>query len=64
MDEVSTNEQTDLALGYLEKQDLSDLSVDDLKVRIGALTDEIARCEAQILARGSSRLAAEEVFKI
>ncbi|MEL6507019.1 MAG: DUF1192 domain-containing protein [Pseudomonadota bacterium] len=53
----------DLLLGFLEKQDLSDLSVGDLTARIGAMEAEITRCRGLITARDASRSAAENVFK-
>ena len=52
------------AVRALAKQDLSALSVGDLKDRIEALQIEIERCEAAIGARQDSRAAAESVFKI
>ena len=55
--------KADLSLDGLIKQDLSDLSVDDLKERIANLRAEITRCEALIEARGSSLAAAESLFK-
>lgn len=44
-------------------QDLSLLSADELGERIGLLRAEIARLEAEIAARGSTRLAAEALFR-
>ncbi|HXK53312.1 MAG TPA: DUF1192 domain-containing protein [Hyphomicrobiales bacterium] len=44
--------------------DLSQLSIGELQERIGALKAEIARVEADIKAKSSSRQAAESVFKI
>lgn len=44
-------------------QDLSTLSVDELKERIQLLRDEIGRLEADMAAKQSSRSAAESVFK-
>ncbi len=44
-------------------QDLSLLSVDDLGERIPALKAEIVRLEADMKAKGASRLAAESLFR-
>lgn len=44
-------------------QDLSTLSVDELGARIGQLRDEIARIEAELAAKGSTRQAAEALFR-
>ncbi|GAB4527444.1 MAG: hypothetical protein Kow00133_16350 [Amphiplicatus sp.] len=57
-------EAPDLTLKSLKKQDLSTLSADDLEERIAALKAEIARCEAALGERGSTRAAAEKLFKI
>lgn len=43
--------------------DLSMLSVDELKVRIGLLKAEIERIEAEVAAKSSSRNAAEGLFR-
>ena len=43
--------------------DLSLLSVDELRQRVGILKDEIARLETEITAKSSSRNAAEGLFK-
>lgn len=43
--------------------DLSMLSVDELKQRVGILKDEIARLEAEVTAKSSSRNAAEGLFR-
>lgn len=43
--------------------DLSTLSVDELGKRIALLRDEIARIEAEISAKSSSRNVAESLFK-
>ncbi|MEO1242038.1 MAG: DUF1192 domain-containing protein [Pseudomonadota bacterium] len=63
MDDDALNEKPDLTLGFLAKQDLYTLSVDDLNERIGSLKAEIARCEAALNDRGSSRSEAEKLFK-
>lgn len=44
-------------------QDLSLLSVGELTERIEALKAEIARLEADMAAKGSTRSAAEALFK-
>lgn len=44
-------------------QDLSLLSVDELKVRVELLKAEIARLEAEAAAKGVSRAAADSLFK-
>ena len=44
-------------------QDLSLLSVDELNERIGQLQAEIARLEAELESKGSTRLAAEALFR-
>ncbi len=63
MDDEPLNEQPDLTLGYLKKQDLYTLSVGDLEERIDALKTEITRCEAALKDRGSSKSEAEKLFK-
>ena len=63
MDDESLNERPDLSLKFLAKQDLYALSVDELQDRIAALKDEIKRCEGEVNARGSTRDAAENLFK-
>ncbi len=44
-------------------QDLSLLSVGELSERIGLLRDEIARLEAELAAKGSTKTAAEALFR-
>lgn len=44
-------------------QDLSLLSVAELNERIGQLKDEIARLERELGAKGTTRLAAEALFR-
>lgn len=44
-------------------QDISTLSVAELEDRIGQLHREIERLEAERTARGSTRLAAEALFR-
>jgi uncharacterized small protein (DUF1192 family) len=43
--------------------DLSMLSVDELRVRVGLLKAEIERLEAEIASKSSSRNAAEGLFR-
>jgi len=63
MDEEILSEQPDLALGFLAKQDLYNLSVDDLDERIAALKAEIIRSEAAKSDRGATLSEAEKLFK-
>lgn len=44
-------------------QDISLLSVDELKARVELLRAEIARLEAEAVAKGASRAAADSLFK-
>ena len=44
-------------------QDLSLLSVEELRERIGILKDEIARLEASMNAKQAQRSAADQFFK-
>ncbi|MGX5840376.1 DUF1192 domain-containing protein [Mesorhizobium sp. ArgA1] len=44
-------------------QDLSLLSVGDLTERIGILRDEITRLEAELQVKGSTKSAAEALFR-
>lgn len=44
-------------------QDLSALSVGDLRERIDQLKDEVARLETELGAKGSTKAAAEALFK-
>lgn len=44
-------------------QDLSLLSVDELRERIGQLKVEIERLEGELVAKGSTRQAAEALFR-
>ena len=43
--------------------DISTLSVDELRARISLLNDEIARLDAAIGSKSSSRNVAESLFK-
>lgn len=54
----------DLTLQKICKQDLSTLLVGDLEERIASLKAEIARCERALGERGSTRAAAEKLFRI
>lgn len=56
-------EATDVTLQKLKKDDLYDLSVDDLEQRIASLRDEITRCTDAIKQRDTTRNAAEKLFK-
>lgn len=51
------------AKSYELGQDLSKLSVDELKALIETLKGEIARVEQTLVAKQSSKSAAESVFK-
>lgn len=44
-------------------QDLSNLSLDDLADRVALLKEEIKRLEAEILSKGTSRRAADSIFR-
>lgn len=44
-------------------QDLSLLSVDELRHRIGMLEEEIARIEAELSSKGAAKGAAEALFR-
>lgn len=44
-------------------QDLSRLSVEDLRARIDMLRGEIARIEMELQSRGATRSAAEALFR-
>lgn len=56
-------EKPDLTLAKIAKQDLSTLSLDDLRERIGNMKTEIQRCEALIGSKSDTRAAAEKLFK-
>ncbi|MCB2113470.1 MAG: DUF1192 domain-containing protein [Parvularculaceae bacterium] len=64
MEDDRPREAPDLALEMIGKQDLSTMSVADLKERILSLKAEIARCEVALGARDSTRSAAEKLFKL
>jgi uncharacterized small protein (DUF1192 family) len=49
--------------GHEIGSDISLLSVDELKARIGLLKAEIERLEAEVTAKSSSRNAAEGLFR-
>lgn len=63
MDDEPLREKSDAVLAKIGKDDLYSLSVDDLKERIASLKAEIARCEAEIDKRASTRSAADSLFK-
>lgn len=56
-------EKPDLVLAKIAKQDLSTLSLDDLRERIANMKVEILRCEALIGSKSDTRAAAEKLFK-
>jgi uncharacterized small protein (DUF1192 family) len=64
MDPEALNEKPDFTLAKIGKQDLYVMSVGDLEERIASLKAEIARCEKAIGERGSTRAAAEKIFKL
>jgi len=63
MDIEEPKEQPDLTLQKLGKQDLYTMSVGDLEERIASLKTEIARCQKALGDRGSTKEAAEKLFK-
>jgi len=63
MDEESVREVPDLTLQKIGKQDLYSMSIADLEERISSLKAEIARCEKAIADRGSTKSAAEKLFR-
>lgn len=63
MDIDQPKEPPDLSLAKIGKQDLYAMSVGDLEARIASLKAEIARCEKALAERGSTRAAAEKLFK-
>jgi uncharacterized small protein (DUF1192 family) len=64
MDIEEPKPEPDLTLKAIARQDLSTLSVGDLEERIASLKAEIARCEAALGDRGSTRAEAEKLFRI
>lgn len=56
-------EKPDFILAKIAKQDLSTLSLDDLRERIANMKAEILRCEALIGSKSDTRAAAEKLFK-
>lgn len=64
INEDAPRERPDLTLAFLEKQDLSALSIGDLEDRIASMKAEVLRCEAAIASRSDTRAAAEKIFKI
>lgn len=63
MDPEEPKEKPDLVFAKIAKQDLSTLSIDELRERIANMTAEIARCEVLISAKTNTRDAAEKLFK-
>lgn len=51
-------------IAIIPGEDLSGLSVDDLKERVAVLRTEIARAEAMIASKTDHAAAADAVFKI
>ncbi len=64
MDDDWPAEKPDLTLSKLSRQDLYNMSVDDLSARIASLKAEIERCEKALEGRGASLSEAEKLFKI
>lgn len=64
MEEERVREIPDLTLEKIGKQDLYAMSIGDLEERIKSLKTEIARCEQAIAQRGSTKSAAEKLFKL
>lgn len=58
-DDIDPKPKPDIVIG----EDLSSLSVDDLRARIAALRDEIVRIEGDIATKQTLRNAADDVFK-
>jgi len=64
MENELPKEARDVTLEGLKKDDLYDLSIEDLEERINSLKNEMTRCEAAIKDRDSTRDAAEKLFKL
>ncbi|MEQ1929070.1 MAG: DUF1192 domain-containing protein [Parvularculaceae bacterium] len=64
MDPEALNERPDWTLQKIGRQDLYVLSVGDLEERIASMRAEIARCEKAIADRGSTKAAAEKLFRL
>lgn len=64
MDPEALNDRPDYTLQKIGKQDLYTMSIGDLEERIASLKAEIARCEGAISERGSTKAAAEKLFKL
>ncbi|MEM9705314.1 MAG: DUF1192 domain-containing protein [Pseudomonadota bacterium] len=54
---------SDTPLALLQREDLYDLSVEDLEERIQALDTEMQRCRAALKERGGAKAAADALFK-
>jgi len=63
MEDDRPRELPDLTLEKIRKQDLSTMSVADLRARIDNLRAEVARCEAAIATRNETRSAADKLFR-
>lgn len=57
------NERPKATITVAVGDNLDDLSVEELELRIGDLQAEIARTEAEIANKKSTKSAAESVFK-
>lgn len=64
MDPEALTERPDFTLEKIGRQDLYTMSIGDLEERIANLKAEIARCEKAIAERGSTKEAAEKLFKL
>jgi uncharacterized small protein (DUF1192 family) len=60
---IDDDEPRKPALVHLIGQDLSLLSVDELAERISQLQGEIARLEIELKSKGSTKAAAEALFR-
>lgn len=60
---LSDDDRPQKKLAHEIGSDLSMLSVDELKARIGLLEAEIERLEVEVAAKSSSRNAAEGLFR-
>jgi len=63
MPAIDDDERPKRKLAHEIGQDLALLSVEELRERIGLLTDEIARLEAAMASKQASRTSADTFFK-
>ena len=63
MPPIDDDERPKRKLAHEIGQDLALLSVEELRERIGLLTDEIARLEAAMASKQASRTSADTFFK-